>query len=147
MKKFAGDIILHMCNKNHNMWCMVPEIWSEADKLFCYYGPFFALLPNTWRYYNFTHLHHKWQSNDVWFLIYGVQQTDVFVILDNFLPFYPLWTQKIKILEKWTTNLKIISFYKCVPYMTVIWCMVPEIWSATDRIFCHFGPFFALLPP
>ena len=25
--------------------------------------------------------------------------------------------------------------------------MVPEIWSATDRIFCHFGWFFALLPP
>ena len=25
--------------------------------------------------------------------------------------------------------------------------MVPEIWSATDRIFCHSGPFFALLPP
>ena len=25
--------------------------------------------------------------------------------------------------------------------------MVPEIWSATDRIFGHFGPFFALLPP
>ena len=25
--------------------------------------------------------------------------------------------------------------------------MVPEIWSATDKIFCHFGPFFALLPP
>ena len=30
--------------------------------------------------------------------------------------------------------------------MTIIWCMVPEIWSATDRNFCHFGPFFALLP-
>ena len=25
--------------------------------------------------------------------------------------------------------------------------MVPEIWSATDRIFCRSGPFFALLPP
>ena len=25
--------------------------------------------------------------------------------------------------------------------------MVPEIWSATDRIFSHYGPFFALLPP
>ena len=25
--------------------------------------------------------------------------------------------------------------------------MVPEIWSETDRIFCHYGPFFALLPP
>ena len=32
--------------------------------------------------------------------------------------------------------------------MTIIWCMVPEIWSATDKIFCHFGPFFfSLLPP
>ena len=25
--------------------------------------------------------------------------------------------------------------------------MVPEIWSTTDRIFCHFGPLFALFPP
>ena len=24
--------------------------------------------------------------------------------------------------------------------------MVPEIWSAKDRIFSHFGPFLALLP-
>ena len=31
--------------------------------------------------------------------------------------------------------------------MTIIWCMVPEIWSTTDIIFCHSGPFFALLPP
>ena len=23
--------------------------------------------------------------------------------------------------------------------------MVPKIWSATDRNFCHFGPFFALI--
>ena len=25
--------------------------------------------------------------------------------------------------------------------------MVPEIWSATDKIFCYVGPFFKLLPP
>ena len=25
--------------------------------------------------------------------------------------------------------------------------MVPEIWNATDNIFCHFGPFVALLTP
>ena len=31
--------------------------------------------------------------------------------------------------------------------MTIIWCIVPEIWNLTDRIFSHFGPFFALLPP
>ena len=28
----------------------------------------------------------------------------------------------------------------------IIWCMVLEIWSAKDRIFCHFRPFFALFP-
>ena len=28
--------------------------------------------------------------------------------------------------------------------MTVIWCIVPEIWSAVDKIFCHFWLFFAL---
>ena len=30
--------------------------------------------------------------------------------------------------------------------MTIIWCMVPEIWSAKDRI-SHFGPFFTLFTP
>ena len=36
------------------------------------------------------------------------------------------------------------SFYKCVPKITIIWCMLHEIWSATDKYFCHFGPFFSL---
>ena len=31
--------------------------------------------------------------------------------------------------------------------MTIIWCMVPEIWSTTDRIFYHSGLFLALLTP
>ena len=47
---------------------------------------------NTWRYYHSTHLHHKWQSYDVWFLRYGAQQTEFFVILDRFCPFTTLWT-------------------------------------------------------
>ena len=25
--------------------------------------------------------------------------------------------------------------------------MVPDIWRVTDRIYSHFGPFFALYPP
>ena len=25
--------------------------------------------------------------------------------------------------------------------------MVPEIWSATDKMFCHFGPFFCPFTP
>ena len=48
----------------------------------------------------------------------------------------PLKTWKIKILKKW----------KCVPKTTIIWGMVPEIWSETDRIFSHFGPFFGFYP-
>ena len=31
--------------------------------------------------------------------------------------------------------------------MTIIWCMVPEIWSMMNRIFHHFGLFFALYSP
>ena len=55
-------------------------------------------------------------------------------------------TQKIKILIKWKKRLEISSFYKGVPQINTIWRMVPETWSPKDRTFCHFGPFFALLP-
>ena len=38
---------------------------------------------NTRRYYHFTHVHHKWQSYDVWFLKYGAQQR-IFCHLGSF---------------------------------------------------------------
>ena len=70
-----------------------------TDRNFCHFGPFFSFQPpenqnfkiekSTWRYYYFAHLYHKWQSYDVWFLRYGAQQTDFFVILGCFLLFYP----------------------------------------------------------
>ena len=28
---------------------------------------------STWRYYHFTHVYHKWQSYDVWFLRHGAR--------------------------------------------------------------------------
>ena len=43
--------------------------------------------------------------------------------------------------------LEISSFYTCVPKTTIIWGMIPEIRCEADEDFCHFGPFFALLPP
>ena len=70
-----------------------------------------------------------------------------FVILDHFLNFYPPWTQKIKIFKKWKKHLKILSFYKYAPYMTVIWCMDPGIWSATDIIFVIFNRFLPFYYP
>ena len=42
-----------------------------------------------------------------------------------FTPPPPLTTQKIKITKKWKKTLNILSFYKSVPQMTIIWCMVP----------------------
>ena len=41
-----------------------------------------------WRYDLCTHVYQKWQSYDVWFLRYGAWQTEFFVILGHFLPFY-----------------------------------------------------------
>ena len=54
-----------------------PEKWN------------FKIEKSIWRCYRSAHVHHKWQSDDVWFLRYGAQQTEFFVILDRFLPFYP----------------------------------------------------------
>ena len=61
-------------------------------------------------------------------------------------PFTSLTTQKIKILKNWKKQQEILSFYTCVPKITITWCMVPEILSTTDISFCHFA-IFALLPP
>ena len=63
-----------------------------------------------------------------------------------FLPFDPP-NPKYQNFEKMETHLEILSFYTCVSQMMIIWCMVPEILSTTDRIFCHFRLFFALLTP
>ena len=43
--------------------------------------------------------------------------------------------------------LKILSFYACVPQMTIIWCMVPEIWNTTDITFLSFWTIFYPFTP
>ena len=55
-----------------------------------------------------------------------------------------LTTQKIKIWKKWLKNPRLDTR---VPQMTIIWCMVPEISSATDRIFVSLSYFFHFAPP
>ena len=45
-------------------------------------------------------MYHKCQSHDVWFLRYGEQRTEFFVILDWFLHFYPLNNPKNQNFEK-----------------------------------------------
>ena len=98
------------------------------------------------RYYHFTHVYRKWK----WFLRYGAWRTDYFVTVNNFLPFYPLKTGKMKILknEKKQQTLEISSFHTNVPKILIICYTVPKIQCVTDIIpvFCV-GLFFALLPP
>ena len=64
----------------------------------------------------------------------------------SFCPLTLRTTRKIRILKKFKKHLEILLFYTCVPQMTIIWCMVPEIGSVTDIIFCHFEPFLSFYP-
>ena len=82
---------------------MLPEIWSTTDIFFWHFGPFFALLSNywpwklnfgknvknTWRYYLFTEVYHKWRSYDICFLRYTVWRTAFCVVWGHFLLFDP----------------------------------------------------------
>ena len=96
---------------------------------------------NAQRYYHFTLVYHKIWSNDVRVLKYQVRQTEVFVNLGYFLPFYPTNNLKNQNFEKIKVAWRYHHFQ-----MKIIWYMVLEIWSVTDRSFCHFGLLFALLP-
>ena len=116
-----------------------------------------------WRYHHFTHVHQKSQSYDVRFLRYGVRQSFWAI----FCPFTsPLMILNIKILKKMKKMpgdiilLYIHVYHKWRSYdiwflkykvqqreiFITKWCMVPEIESMTEIIFCHSGLFFAILP-
>ena len=59
-----------------------PCLWTQKIKILKKWN-------NTWQYYDFTNVYHEWQSYDVWFLSYGVQWTEFFVIWIVFYPFNP----------------------------------------------------------
>ena len=88
-------------------------------------------------------MYHKWQSYDVWFLRYGVQQTEFFIILDHFLPFYHPNNPKNQNFEKMKKPPVDIILHRCTINENH---MKYGSWvTEHDRIFCHFGPYFALL--
>ena len=83
--------IYYMCTVNENRMMLVPKIWSATDRIFCHFGPFFALLHpygprkskflkhenNTWTYYyHLTHVQHRWQTYDIWFLRHWAWRTE-----------------------------------------------------------------------
>ena len=150
------------CTKNHNhlrygTWDME---WDRKNffsfwAILCPFTPLLTPKIKIWKkckrnleilsYY--THVYRIWWLCDVWFLWYKTWWTKFFVILGHFLPSDPPNNPKNQNIEKKNEkSLEILSFYRCVPYMKIIWCMVPETWSATNRIFWHFGPFFPFYP-
>ena len=85
------------------MMCGSWDMEHNNKQNFLSFWTIFALLPpyeprkskfckneqHNRRYYHFTNAYHKWQSYDLWFLRYEMQQTEFLVILDRCLPFYP----------------------------------------------------------
>ena len=140
------------------IWFMVPEIWSATDIIFCHFGPFLPFYPpmdsgnkndqkNEKKHLKILSFYkHKWQSYDVWFLKYRVHQTNFFVILDHFLPFYPPNNPKNQNFEKMKKTPGDIILYKCTKnhdhMLYCSWDMVHDgcnyfsFWA----IFCPFTP-------
>ena len=160
-KKFPGDIILlHMCTINDDH--MMYGFWEmECDRqnflsfrsIFCPFTPLTTCK---------IKILEKWKKHQEvwsfytcvpWMTIIGCMVLDIWKvtvrIIWHFGPFFcsinPVTTQEIKILKKWKKHLEILSIYSCLPKWQS-WYTVHEIWSTRDRTFCHFGPFFALLP-
>ena len=76
-----------------------------------------------------------------------MNDTEFVVILGHFLSLDPPNNLKNQILKKWKKCPEILSFYICVPQMTIMWYMVPDIWSTTDWIFCHLDYSLPFYPP
>ena len=110
------------------------------------YGSFFVLLPPPLKTWKIILKERKKFQEIPSFYMFIPKTTYFFIILGHFFPLTSSTDQKIKILKKWK-HLEMSSFYTCIPKVTIIWCMLPETWSATDIIFCHFGPFLAFYPP
>ena len=135
--------------------------WSVTEN-FLSFWPFFALLPswqpkkskfwknekNPWRYYYFTLVQNKWPSYDVWFLRYQVQQTELLVILDHFLPFYSPSNPKNQNFEKLkkTPGGIIIVYHKWQSF-DVWFLRYWAWWTEFFVIFDHLLPFYPPYQP
>ena len=158
------EISFYTCvPKTTIMWDTVPKMRHETEFLsfwaiFCLFN---SLHPNNPENQNFEKL--KKAFGDVIILNLCNKKHDhmMYAYSDmkglhrhNFLSFQAIFsffaqllTPPIKIWKNIKKHLDILPFYTCVPLFKIIWCMVPEIWSSTDRnfwsswaMFCPFTP-------
>ena len=167
MKKTPGDIIiLHIStiNENHDLWFLRYGVrQTEFFLILDHFLPFYLPPPNNPENQNFVKngnkylvpgdiiILHKCTKYDK-HMIYGFwdmkhNRQIFFVILGQFLPFYPTSNPKNQNFEK--KNIwRYYHFTKVEPKIMIICYTVPEIWHMTEVYFYfHFQLFFALLPP
>ena len=150
-----------MCTKNHDH--MMYASWDMEYKrpnflsfwaIFCSFTPLLTPKIKNWKKLQKTGdiiLLHWCTINEVnivygsWDIRHNKQSFLLFWVIFCPLTFQTTW--KIKTLKKWKKCLRILSFYTCIPQMMIIWCMVPKIWSTTDRIFVISDYFLPFYPP
>ena len=155
-KKIAGNIIIfYMRTKNHNH--MKYSSWdTEWDKfflsfwtLFCPLTPpplknpenlnFEKMKKRIWRYHHFELVQQKtikWCMLTQMWSATGI----IFVILGHFLLFYPTIDPENKKNKK-TAN--IFPLHMCTINQDH---MMYGFWDIKCKVFCYFGPYFALWP-
>ena len=163
-----GDInIFHVCDINEDQmkygsWairCNGEVFWRTT------FGPLTLLtqkikILKKWqntRAYIILHLCNTNDDHDAWFMRYQAWQTEFFWHFVLFFALLPHWHHEKSKMKKKKKKKKIKKKKKkkknAWRYQFTLghhkWqsCVVPEIWSMTDRTFSHFGSFFALLPP
>ena len=67
-----------------------------------------------------------------------MRQTQFFVILGLFLPFYHHNNWENQNFTKLKRSIWRFHHFTHVPKITIIWCMLPNIWNMTDIIFLSF---------
>ena len=93
------------------------------------------------------HMCTKNQSYDSWFLRYGMRQTECFVIMDRFLPFYSLMDPENQNFEKMKKALEDIILQMFTGNDSHMVYSFFQIWSATGKIFLSFWTVFCPVTP
>ena len=126
-EKIIKDIILlyihvyHKWRSYNNIWFLKYKVrQTESFVILDHFLPFqppnnpenqnLKIEKNTWRHCHFTNFHDKWQSYDVCSWDMERNRQNFLSFWTVFCPFTPLCTQKIKILKKQKTQLKMLSF-------------------------------------
>ena len=149
IKKTTGDIILHMCtiNDNHIMYGSW-DIECDGQNSLSFWTIFCPFTTLTTQKIKILKKWHKWQSYNAWFLRYEAWQTEYFVILDHFLPFYLPNNSKNQTFKKLKKNLgDIIILHKCTKnHDHMLHCFLDTVRNGFDyyfsfwAIFCPFTP-------